>query len=94
MSAEIWKSYSNKFDMTNFQPEDNGLLFKLLCSIQQMLVQVQNLYVAQRDLLRNQLNDMCKILPRTYNELQDLAVLQVACREPDTDCAGCCLAVD
>ena len=64
--------------MTNFQPEDNGLPFKLLCAIQQMLVQVQNLYVTQRDLLRNQLNDMCKLLPRTYNELQDLEENMIA----------------
>ncbi len=43
-----------------------------------MLVQVQTLYVAQRDLLRNHLNDMCKTLTRTYNKLQDLEENMIA----------------
>ncbi len=37
-----------------------------------MLVQVQNIYVSQRDQLKDQLTDLCKIRPRTYKDIGEL----------------------
>ncbi len=54
--------YSEKFDMFDFRPVVNGLPFTLLSVVQQMLEQVQNLYVSQLDQLRAQLTNLWKII--------------------------------
>ena len=72
VATRIWTKFSDKFDMKDFLPKDNGLPLTSLCAVQQLLVQVQNLYEAQRDQLRDQLTEQCKVLPRAYKEIQDL----------------------
>ena len=72
MATQIWTKYADKFDMKDFRPKDNGLPFTSLCAVQQLLVQVQNLYEAQRDQLRDQLTEQCKVLPRAHKAIQDL----------------------
>ena len=58
--------------MKDFWPKDNGLPFTSLCAVHQLLVQVQNLYEAQRDQLRDQLTEQCKVLPRAHKAIRDL----------------------
>ena len=69
LATKIWTKYSEKVNMEEFQPVDHGLPFTLFCLVQQMLVQVQNLYELQQDQLRDQLTGLCKIRPRTYKEI-------------------------
>jgi hypothetical protein len=72
LATYIFEKYFEKVDMADFRPVDIGLPFTLLTAVQQIFVQVQNLYEKQRDQLRDQLNGQCKTLPRSYKDIQDL----------------------
>ena len=55
------------FDLSEFRAEDNDLPFTNAVAIHHMLVQGQNLYEVMRDLLRDELIEMCKIPPKVMD---------------------------